>query len=203
MKRVIIILLAFVICLSLCGCGKSEAVQAVEEMINSIGDVSYESKAKLDEIEAAYTSLSDKEKEDVENYDNFVSAKEECMNEIMSFAEKLTEIFDIMFEANSCKIDGCWYYYDQAQNEHYFTYYVCAISGNDGRFYGNKQGFSDLSEETLARELSYQRASIHSYSMIDGKIVTPSIKYSEKTALENGIELDSEQLYDYFMKKFY
>ena len=210
MKKLIALLLTLVLCLSLCACGKSEAAQAVEEMIDGIGEVTYESKAKLDEIEAAYESLSDKEKEEVENYDSFLAAKEAYIKEahiyeVTVFAEKLTEVFDIMFRANTCTIDGCWSYYDQKNNEHFFTYYVCAIDGTDGRFYGNAyyRGLSDLSEETLEREITYQRAAKNNFHMVNGEFCVEYIQYGEKYALENGIELDAEQIYDYFMKKFY
>lgn len=210
MKKIVLLLLVASMCFSMCACGKSgavksEAVQSVEKMIDSLGNVSYESKAMLDEIETAYERLSKEEKEKVDNYDSFVAAKEAYINEITVFAEKLTEIFDIKFVANTCKIDGCWYYYDQKRNAHFFTYYVCAINGSDGRFYGNVNynGFSDLSEETLEREITYQFAAKNSYNMVNGEFCVEYIKYGEKYALENGIELDAERIHDYFMKKFY
>lgn len=68
MKRVTIILLALILCLSLCGCGKSEAVKNVEAMIDAIGEVTLDSEAAVVAAEEAYAALTAEEKEKVENH---------------------------------------------------------------------------------------------------------------------------------------
>ena len=68
MKKIISLVLVFVMCLSLCACGKSEAVVNVEKLISAIGEVSLESKIAIDEAQKAFDALSTDEKADVENY---------------------------------------------------------------------------------------------------------------------------------------
>lgn len=69
MKKIISLVLALVMCLSLCACGKSEEVKAVEEKIASIGEVSIDKADIIQEVNQAYEALSDKDKEKVENFD--------------------------------------------------------------------------------------------------------------------------------------
>ena len=69
MKKGISLVLVLVMCLSLCACGKSEEVKAVEEKIASIGEVSIDKADIIQEVNQAYEALSDKDKEKVENFD--------------------------------------------------------------------------------------------------------------------------------------
>lgn len=68
MKKVISLVLALVMCLSLCACGKSEEVKAVEEKIASIGEVSIDKADIIQEVNQAYEALHDEDKEKVENF---------------------------------------------------------------------------------------------------------------------------------------
>ena len=68
MKKAISLFLALVMCLSLCACGKSKEVKAVEEMIAAIGEVSLESKDAITAAEEAFRALTSEEKEQVGNY---------------------------------------------------------------------------------------------------------------------------------------
>lgn len=66
MKRVVALLLALSICISLCACGKSEAVKAVEDQIATLNTpVSYD---LLGKTITSYNALSEEEKQQVENY---------------------------------------------------------------------------------------------------------------------------------------
>lgn len=69
MKRAISLALVFVLCLSLCACGKSKEVKNVEEMISAIGEVSLESREAIIVAQDAYALLEDTEKEKVSNID--------------------------------------------------------------------------------------------------------------------------------------
>ena len=62
MKRGISLILALIICLSLCACGKSEAVVKVEELISAIGEVSLESKGAIESAQEAFDALPEVEK---------------------------------------------------------------------------------------------------------------------------------------------
>lgn len=68
MKKLITLLLVFVMSLSLCGCGKSKAVANVETLISAIGDVSLDSGAAISSAQNAFDALTPDEQSDVENY---------------------------------------------------------------------------------------------------------------------------------------
>lgn len=69
MKKTVSLLLALVMCLTLCACGKSEEVIAVEEKITSIGEVTIERANIIQEVNQAYDALRDEDKKKVENFD--------------------------------------------------------------------------------------------------------------------------------------
>lgn len=68
MKRFVAFILALSMAFALCGCGKSANAEKADELINAIGEVTLESKTAIDEAQQFYSDLSDKEKEEVENY---------------------------------------------------------------------------------------------------------------------------------------
>ena len=63
MEKGMSLVLALVMCLSLCACGKSKAATECENLINAIGAVSVDSKEAIEAAEQAYNSLNDKDKE--------------------------------------------------------------------------------------------------------------------------------------------
>ena len=80
-KKLTILMMACL--LLLFGCGKSEkgntksdAAQALDEKIQSIGTVSLESGSLIADIENDYMKLTDKEKTQLEYYQSYVTAKE-------------------------------------------------------------------------------------------------------------------------------
>lgn len=93
MKKVIAIFLTiFMLCLSLCSCGKSKAVKNVEDLIGSIGAVSADSEAAVAAAEKAYSELTEKEKETVENATVLTEAKKTL--EIALQEKRLEELYD-------------------------------------------------------------------------------------------------------------
>lgn len=62
MKRLISIILVFVICSALCACGKSESAKACEELIAKIGTLTLDSEQAIISAENAYNALSENEK---------------------------------------------------------------------------------------------------------------------------------------------
>ena len=79
MKKTFYLLIAFIfvtatVCL-LSGCGKSDAVVAVENLINQIGNVTLDSKQAIEDAEEAYGKLTDEDKKAVENYEILTSAQ--------------------------------------------------------------------------------------------------------------------------------
>ena len=57
------------------GCGKSEIVKTTESAISDIGEVSVDSKEKIEIAEGYYSALTDKQKEQVENVSKLVEAR--------------------------------------------------------------------------------------------------------------------------------
>ncbi len=76
MRKVISLLMAFVLCLSLCACGKSEAVKNVEALIEAIGEVTLDNEAAIVAAENAYNSLTDEEKAKVKNTEVLTAARD-------------------------------------------------------------------------------------------------------------------------------
>ena len=209
MKKIVSLLLVLAICFTLNGCGgQSEAAKALDEKILTLGEITIESKELLEEVEAEYASLTDKEKKSIENiqvlkdarqkYDAIQAEIDAEMQRVQEFAEKLSTIFDTKFLTNgdNVKINNCWYAKDESTGRYYFTYYISTMSGHDYQYWGNDGiGFSDLSEESLKEVLStvYKSNGFYNYSNL--------IQKSGKTALEmDGIELDAEAIQDYYMR---
>lgn len=76
MKKTIAILLICLTLISLCSCGKSEAVKAFDAMVAGLGEVSVESESALADAQAAFDALSDADKEQAkESADKLVAIK--------------------------------------------------------------------------------------------------------------------------------
>lgn len=82
MKKTISLLLALVMCLSLCACGKNDAVKNVETLIDAIGEVTLDSDAAIAAAEEAYNALTAEDKTAVENYALLQSARESLDREL-------------------------------------------------------------------------------------------------------------------------
>ncbi len=65
MKRGISLVLALMMCLSLCACGKSKAAKECENLINVIGEISIDSKGAIEAAEKAYAALTSDEKDSI------------------------------------------------------------------------------------------------------------------------------------------
>lgn len=71
MKKIVSWILVFIMCLSLCGCGKSEAVKNVETMIDVLMESAEYNIEEIEGIHTAFSALSEKEQKKVGNYDDF------------------------------------------------------------------------------------------------------------------------------------
>ena len=75
MKKILCLLLAAAMILSLAGCGKSEAAQAVDDLIAAIGEVTLDSESAIREAEQAMAALTEEERESLENAAQLDSAR--------------------------------------------------------------------------------------------------------------------------------
>lgn len=75
MKKIISLVLALVMCLTLGACGKSKAVTAAEELIAAIGEVTVQSGDAIQKAEDAVAALSAEEKETVETLAQLTEAR--------------------------------------------------------------------------------------------------------------------------------
>lgn len=82
MKRIFAFMLASVVIFLLGGCGKSEQVKQLESMIDSIGEVTLEDRALLQEIEEFGSSIPEKELSQVENISVYYAAYDR-INELL------------------------------------------------------------------------------------------------------------------------
>ena len=64
-KRLAALVMALVLALALTACGKSEAAKAVDDMINSIGEVTVDSGSAITAAEEAFAALSAEDQKDV------------------------------------------------------------------------------------------------------------------------------------------
>ncbi len=76
MKKVISLFFVLVMCLSLCACGKSEAVKNVEAMIDALGEITLESIDAICSAEDAYFALTEDEQKKVDNYEILAEARD-------------------------------------------------------------------------------------------------------------------------------
>lgn len=90
MKKVISLLLALVLCLFLCACGKSEAVKNVEAMIDGIGEITVNSGDAITAAQTAYDALSEDEKSKVGNFANLSSARTSYVIALIDAIGKIT-----------------------------------------------------------------------------------------------------------------
>lgn len=74
-KKIIPIIILMLCVVFMASCSKTEATKNVEAMIESIGEISAESKKAINEAVKAYEALSDEEKEKVSNYSELESKK--------------------------------------------------------------------------------------------------------------------------------
>lgn len=107
MKRFIFIALVVIVLLASIACGKSEMVEAAEEAIVNIGNVTLESEAAIKTAESIFNGLTDREKEQVENRIDLIEARnqyeklieEQQRQEELRAAEEEKKINDEIQEA--------------------------------------------------------------------------------------------------------
>lgn len=76
MKKYFVVIMAVLMALCLCACGKSEAVKAAEEKIAAIGEVTLDSEKRISAAEKAVEKLSDDELKQLDKAEELKKARE-------------------------------------------------------------------------------------------------------------------------------
>jgi len=117
MKKILAVLLALIVCLVLCACGKSKPVKEAEAAIAAIGEVTIDSGDAIENAEKLYGILTDTEKAKVDNRMALVDAREdfdELLSEVVyqnakDAFEKLNHVADKCI-AGMDSIYGAWHF---------------------------------------------------------------------------------------------
>lgn len=75
MKRLLIFLLTLVLIITITGCGKSKPATEVDQLISDIGEVTLESEDAIIAAEDYYDTLTEGQRDEVENYKTLVDAR--------------------------------------------------------------------------------------------------------------------------------
>ena len=173
MKKIIAVALVVIMLLSLCACGKSEAIKAAEEAINSIGEVSLESEAAIENAEKLYNILTDSEKAEVSNRLTLVNAREafEKLQDEQAEAQKkliyenAKEAFEKLNKVASLCIDGM----DDIYSAWHFGIYTaddCTTSNIYAKL-ANETSFSSSELKEAAATFSGLSADLVAYFLVD------------------------------------
>ena len=92
MKKALSLLLALVMCLALCACGKSEAVLGCEKRIENLGEITLDSRSAIEYARIAYDSLSEKEQRKVGNYEKLTNAEGKYENLLSELNTQVKEL---------------------------------------------------------------------------------------------------------------
>lgn len=76
MKKLAIWGTAVILSFALTGCGKDAAAQKVQDDINSIGEVTLDDESLIEETYETYNTLTDKQKNQVDNYADLLAARD-------------------------------------------------------------------------------------------------------------------------------
>lgn len=122
MKKMIVAVILICICLNLCACEKSEEAQIVDDLILSIGDVTLATKATINNVREQYEMLSEKEKQQVENYhilENAIETLSILEEEKARINENYLKIYNWCVENGEKKIDTDINSYGEVLGYHY------------------------------------------------------------------------------------
>ena len=104
MKKAISLFLALIMCLSLCACGKSEAVKETEQAIKAIGKVTMSSQDAIEEASNLFDALTSEEQAKVSNRNDLSKAKDE----FQGLVDYYIEIADRIVSAHTPQLGGAY-----------------------------------------------------------------------------------------------
>ena len=115
MKKYLVVIMAVLMALCLCACGKSEAVKAAEEKIAAIGEVTLDSEKHISAAEKAVEKLSDDELKQLDKAEELKKAREKYERLVESKAavvdSLIVQIGEVTIESEE-KIEAARQEYD-------------------------------------------------------------------------------------------
>ncbi len=115
MKKYLVVIMAVLMALCLCACGKSEAVKAAEEKIAAIGAVTLDSEKRISAAEKAVEKLSDDELKQLDKAEELKKAREKYERLVESKAavvdSLIVQIGEVTIESEE-KIEAARQEYD-------------------------------------------------------------------------------------------
>ncbi len=175
-KKLLLLCLCCLILLT--GCGKSKVAKETETLINSIGEVNLSSEENIIKAEEYYDTLTDNQKDEVENYKILVDARKklDSLKLVDSFQTKANELVEEKVKKQS-DIDELTKIYDSLSPEQLDSLedkdiYEKAISLTDHE----KAAISATQQlkKSLKNEDSLK---LQSVNVVDGNSSTPSAYY--------------------------
>lgn len=100
MKKILILLVVCMLFMS--GCSKDEVAQKIQDDISSIGEVTLDDESLIEKVYEEYNTLTDKQKNQVENYADLLEARDEI--EILKAEAEETAINQIIGNWNGLAI---------------------------------------------------------------------------------------------------
>ncbi len=118
MKKVIALLLAMLMTLSLAGCGQSAESKAADALISAIGDVSLGSKTAIEAAEEAVAALTDEDRKTLKNGQLLTDAREKlegliAEDEAESIMSAIDDIRDVTLDSGE-RLDAVRRLYESA-----------------------------------------------------------------------------------------
>ena len=118
MKKVIALLLAMLMTLSLAGCGQSAESKAADALISAIGDVSLDSKTAIEAAEEAVAELTDEDRKTLKNCQLLTDAREKlegliAEDEAESIMSAIDDIRDVTLDSGE-RLDAVRRLYESA-----------------------------------------------------------------------------------------
>lgn len=115
MKKYLVVIMAVLMALCLCACGKTEAVKAAEEKIAAIGEVTLDSEKRISAAEKAVEKLSDDELKQLDKAEELKKAREKYERLVESKAavvdSLIVQIGEVTIESEE-KIEAARQEYD-------------------------------------------------------------------------------------------
>lgn len=104
MKKAALLLLALVLALSLTACGKSEAAQAVDDMIAAIGEVTLDSEDLISEAEQAVENLGEEDRKQLDKTGDLEAAR--AAYEGLVLEQEIGEVQDAISSIGTVTLDS-------------------------------------------------------------------------------------------------